>query len=769
MISANRSSARHRAPQRPVLAAIRAVGALLASGMLVLVGCAVSPSTRVVNTGAPPPSAIALVHYTSCGEALRSLRAAALGAVGSGGFAMSGRSSADAGAADASGPAKAPSIPGASAGNSAGGSEGAPTTGQASTATPYSDTNTAEHGVDEPDLVKTGGRYIVTVTRGVLHVVDSQTMQLIGTLDLSAATGGDLGGWIPANLLLAGNHALVLFGPQAADLGAPVMTAPPSLRPSIGSSSARGLGGAVPVGPAAPWPTANRPANPVQIAGSRLLLVDLSTATPRVTSEYTMDGALVDARQVGSIVRVVVHSAPRFIVPPPIGGGGQQPTAANQAMIAHADLSAWLPRYELTIGTARHHRQVGCADISRPATATYSGTSMLSLLTFDLSHGTLDDGQPVTIVADGDTVYSNGGSLYVANNQQWTTPPPGGIQAPGGIQGADTVTGSAQGPAARSTPRSATSASVVSPQQYTGLYKFNISRPGRPVYEAAGAVPGWLLGQSAMAQYALSEWNGALRVATTTSGAAAGWNSQPSQSALYVLQQSGDALVTIGEVGGLGQGEQLYAVRFAGPVGYVVTFQQTDPLYTLDLSDTARPRVAGELLLRGYSAYLHPIDATHLIGVGEDATAHGQTQGTQVSLFDVSNLAAPVRQAVYDVRFGHSEAEFDPHAFLYWPATGTLVIPVQVPSAVPMPGSPPVPSSEVAPAGPTSEAVALQVGDHTITRLGAITHPPAPGLPLGGQIRRSLVIGGSLWTMSDTGLKANALTTLTPLGWVPFE
>src|SRR6266545_2823175 len=699
MISANRSSARHRAPQRPVLAAIRAVGALLASGMLVLVGCAVSPSTRAVNTGAPPPSAIALVHYTSCGEALRSLRAAALSAVGSGGFAMSGRSSADAGAADASGPAKAPSIPGASAGNSAGGSEGAPTTGQASTATPYSDTNTAEHGVDEPDLVKTGGRYIVTVTRGVLHVVDSQTMQLIGTLDLSAATGGDLGGWIPANLLL----------------------------------------------------------------------VDLSTATPRVTSEYTMDGALVDARQVGSIVRVVVHSAPRFIVPPPIGGGGQQPTAANQAMIAHADLSAWLPRYELTIGTARHHRQVGCADISRPATATYSGTSMLSLLTFDLSHGTLDDGQPVTIVADGDTVYSNGGSLYVANNQQWTTPPPGGIQAPGGIQDADTVTGSAQGPAARSTPRSATSASVVSPQQYTGLYKFNISRPGRPVYEAAGAVPGWLLGQSAMAQYALSEWNGALRVATTTSGAAAGWNSQPSQSALYVLQQSGDALVTIGEVGGLGQGEQLYAVRFAGPVGYVVTFQQTDPLYTLDLSDAARPRVAGELLLRGYSAYLHPIDATHLIGVGEDATAHGQTQGTQVSLFDVSNLAAPVRQAVYDVRFGHSEAEFDPHAFLYWPATGTLVIPVQVPSAVPMPGSPPVPSSEVAPAGPTSEAVALQVGDHTITRLGAITHPPAPGLPLGGQIRRSLVIGGSLWTMSDTGLKANALTTLTPLGWVPFE
>jgi Beta propeller domain len=201
----------------------------------------------------------------------------------------------------------------------------------------------------------------------------------------------------------------------------------------------------------------------------------------------------------------------------------------------------------------------------------------------------------------------------------------------------------------------------------------------------------------------------------------------------------------------------------------VVTFRQADPLYTLDLSDPAQPRLAGELRVRGYSAYLDPIDTTHLIGVGQDANALGQTRGTQISLFDVSDLIAPDRLAVYHLQFGHSEAEFDPHAFLFWPASRLLVIPVQLPSAItPGPGSTPVPPGGPTPLWPISEAVVLQVGNQSITELGTITHPAVPGFPGGGQIRRSLVIGDTLWTLSDTGLKANELTTLAPLAWVPF-
>jgi len=704
---------------------------------LVLSGCAGLPFAPVVHTGAAR-AADTLVRFTSCRDALQNLRAAASNAVGPGGFAAStglaagARQGDIAGAANqdrpgAAGPAGAPT-----AGSQAG--VGQPGTAQGSSGGApgsYSGTNTAVAGVDEPDLVKTDGQRIVTVIGGVLRVIDARTRRLTGVLDLSAVAGP--GGAMPADLLLAGDHALVLF-----DQAYPVMGAPVQASGTI----------------AAP------------VIGPRLVLVDLSAGTPAVISEYTMDGALVDARQVGSVARVVVHSAPRVIFPSGYAQDAQQRTAANRAVIARTTLSAWLPRYELTAGHVQRTGQVNCAAASHPAAAAYSGTSMLTVLTFDLTSDTLGDGQPVTIVADGSTVYSDGTSLYIASDGQWGTPsspappPASPMSAPDG--------GPAAPPSLPPDPATATAVPAPAiPQQFTGLYKFDISGPGRPLYEASGTVPGWLLGTSGTTQYALSQWNGSLRVATTTGLAA--WSGQPQQSAVYVLQQVGTQLVIVGKAGGLGYGEQIYAVRFAGPVGYVVTYRQTDPLYTLDLSDPAQPRVAGELLLDGYSAYLDPIDATHLIGIGQSTDLSGEPQGTQISLFDVSDPSAPIRLAVYHLPYSHSEAEIDPHAFLYWPATRLLVIPVQLPYAVtppPLPASGPPGQGEVPP-WPLSAAIALHVGDHSITELGVITHPPVPGFA-GGQIRRSLVTGGTLWTLSDTGLKANDLTTLGSLGWVPF-
>ena len=772
-------------PGRPVWAHRLRACALLASGALVLSGCTAHPFAQVIHAGALRAADVALVRFTSCGEALRNLRAAAGDSVGPGGFAVGARAAVGAGGGSTAGTASGvpggaapdPGVPAAAPApaNQADGGQGAGQVSGGAAPGSYSSTNVAEAGVDEPDLVKTDGRRIVTVTGGVLRVVDAGTRQLTGVLDLSAGAGLD--GATPANLLLSGDHALVLF-----DQGYPVVGAPvPDTAQQVSPSDAGGQvqAGDTPtagrsVGPVAPGPApaVGAPAVPVPIIGPRLVLVDLSAGTPRVISAYTMDGALAGARQVGSVVRVVVHSAPRLVFPQGFAQGAQARTEANRAVIAQATLSAWLPRYALTAGSMRRTGRVDCAATSHPVAATYSGTSMLTVLTFDLTGDSLGDGRPVTVVADGDTVYSNGSSLYIANDRQWSVPPADAVPPPAAGRGARA--GAAPDRVAAAAPATATATAAgpsALPQQYTGLYKFDISGPGRPVYEASGTVPGWLLGSSGTAQYALSEWDGALRVATTTDGAFAGWSGQPPQSAVYVLEQAGGMLVIIGKVGGLGQGEQIYAVRFAGPVGYVVTFRQTDPLYTIDLSDPARPRVAGELLLSGYSAYLDPVDATHLIGIGQHANAQGQAQGTQISLFDVSDLAAPVRLAVYHLRFGHSEAEFDPHAFLYWPASRLLVIPVQLPPAVtpePAPGTGSVPQSATTPLWPVSEAVVLHVGDHAITRLGTITHPPVRAFPAGAQIRRSLVTGATLWTLSDNGLKANDLATLVPLGWVPF-
>jgi uncharacterized secreted protein with C-terminal beta-propeller domain len=227
---------------------------------------------------------------------------------------------------------------------------------------------------------------------------------------------------------------------------------------------------------------------------------------------------------------------------------------------------------------------------------------------------------------------------------------------------------------------------------------------------------------------------------------------------VHVLAQRGDRLVTVSALNGLGTGERIFAVRFIGPTGYVVTFRRTDPLYVLDLRDPAHPRATGQLKINGYSAYLHPAGNGQLIGVGQDATSAGQTTGTQVSLFDVRDPANPRRLSAYKVDSGTSEVEFDPHAFLYWPNSGLTVLPVSRAGNV------------VQQAPPGGGALVLSVRADEVRRMGMVTQPVTTSrLVPQATIRRALVIGGTLWTMSDAGLQASDAATLHEQGWVDFS
>jgi len=125
----------------------------------------------------------------------------------------------------------------------------------------------------------------------------------------------------------------------------------------------------------------------------------------------------------------------------------------------------------------------------------------------------------------------------------------------------------------------------------------------------------------------------------------------------------------------MGRGERIFAVRYVGDVAYVVTFRQTDPFYTVDLSDPTDPRVRGELKITGYSGYLHPVGPDRILGIGQEATDEGRTTGTKVTLFDVSDLDAPVDLATWSPGGGHSGAEWDHHAFLWW--DGRAVLPFE--------------------------------------------------------------------------------------------
>jgi uncharacterized secreted protein with C-terminal beta-propeller domain len=129
---------------------------------------------------------------------------------------------------------------------------------------------------------------------------------------------------------------------------------------------------------------------------------------------------------------------------------------------------------------------------------------------------------------------------------------------------------------------------------------------------------------------------------------------QEPDNAVFVLGESNGALDILGSVANFGTNEQIYAVRFLGDHGFVVTFRQIDPLFVLDLSDPQAPRLVGELEMPGYSEYLHPLGENHLMGVGRttDESEWGRTsvKGIQLSLFDVSDWTNP--QVVQQLSLG---------------------------------------------------------------------------------------------------------------------
>ncbi|MGC4952843.1 beta-propeller domain-containing protein [Actinomadura citrea] len=452
--------------------------------------------------------------------------------------------------------------------------------------------------------------------------------------------------------------------------------------------------GPAPGGPAPGRPLPGRPL-PESTQTTRLTLVDLS-GEPKVAGTMTAGADYLDARQTGSTVRVVVRSQPRIYFPG--GDGEKKATAANREAVSKAPLDAWLPSFEAEGGTTY---RTPCDQVSRPSSD--AGSSMLTVLTFDLAKG-LGDPRPVAVAADGSTVYGDGKSLY--------------------------VTGSP--PELFAWPRK----KAVEPR--TDIYKFDTRGNGRPRYVASGSVKGFLLNQ-----YSMSEHEGNLRLATTTSRIEPG--SRASQSSVYVLAQHGARLDQIGRLDGLGKGERIHSVRFIGATGYVVTFRQTDPLYVVDLDDPRHPRTTGELKINGYSAYLHPTADGKLLGVGQDADSSGRTSGLQVSLFDVS--AQPRRLSAYKLPGATSQAEFDPHAFLYWPKTGLTVVPV-----TPRDGGRP-------------EALALKITGASVTKLGTVRNP---GKDFGDGVSRSLVIGDTLWTFSGAGAHAVDASTLKGGDWLAY-
>lgn len=143
--------------------------------------------------------------------------------------------------------------------------------------------------------------------------------------------------------------------------------------------------------------------------------------------------------------------------------------------------------------------------------------------------------------------------------------------------------------------------------------------------------------------FSIDEYDGYLRLVTTvtkTEGQTRGivplLAPEPSESnSLYVLDEN---LKIVGEIRDLAEGESVYSARFMGKTGYFVTFRQVDPLFSVDLSDPAAPKILGELKIPGFSEYLHPYGDGLLLGIGMDVDESGvTTEGVKLSMFDISD------------------------------------------------------------------------------------------------------------------------------------
>ena len=149
-------------------------------------------------------------------------------------------------------------------------------------------------------------------------------------------------------------------------------------------------------------------------------------------------------------------------------------------------------------------------------------------------------------------------------------------------------------------------------------------------------------------------------------------------NSLYVLDEN---LKLVGKLEGLAKGEKIYSVRYIGTKAYIVTFEQLDPLFVIDLSDVKEPKVLGELKIPGYSTYLHPYDENHLIGFGYDTvqtTTGVATNGLKMSMFDISDFSNPKELFTVKVadKYASSELTYNHKALLYSKEKNLIAFPV---------------------------------------------------------------------------------------------
>ena len=565
----------------------------------------------------------------------------------------------------------------------------------------YSGTNNQEQGVDEADFVKTDGSYIYLINKeyndwnhypsGKLHIMNVAEPGNISYLSNISIEGQ------PNEMLLVDNKAIVysnvyLYSHYEEehildDLVKVEIKKPKSDRPSptdgsVSVSSNDNKGD-------------SRSSHPDSVEDieydysyyyrttsfTKLTVLDLTNkSSPQISRELYIEGDYQTARESNGTVRMVSYGW--MDVPElrtwldfsdyssywQLDWDSQKREQIwmekmnetidyNDQIIDSVPLDNLLPRiYEkmdsnITIHNYSESGDGNCQNFASAGDATGRGIS--SILTLDL----LEDNFSFNadhILSNWATVYASGDVMLLAEsawNSWWFW----------GDEG-------------------------IGNNEMTNIHAFDISSPGQTDYIASGRINGTI-----QDQFSLSEYNGNIRVCSTTGQWGRWWMEDPEPMVSHVsvlgLNSEGTVYEVIGHVGGIAEGEQIWSARFIGDKAYLVTFRNIDPLWTIDLSEPTNPQVIGELEVPGVSTYIHPLGENHLLTIGIAGDEDGLDWGvTQISIFDVSDFSKPKLESSLKLNpapdndngwsYSYSEATYEHKAFQYWEEDGILSIPL---------------------------------------------------------------------------------------------
>ncbi|KZX01528.1 hypothetical protein JL49_05300 [Pseudoalteromonas luteoviolacea] len=487
----------------------------------------------------------------------------------------------------------------------------------------FSTTNVQESGVDEGDRIEYDGAYLYIAGHSEQDVIIQDDFQQFVRVMKRTEQGIEEVAKIEASDSLYSHQELYLDGNRLALVFKYPVYTMDSSPVNTDNAAANSDASTAPIGSVYP-------------STFELSVADVtSPEQASIIKQYRIEGDIVDSRVINGDLYVVSNYSAYFEFTQ------TEALAAYQALY-QADISQLMPKItDLSTGSTSSLFEPSNCYIPAGTTSLDSANRITTITKISLSDPTQLQSTCINTPSEG--VYAAKNSIYLYNSF-W----------PNDVASVEDIT-------------------------QTALHKFDISTDSIS-YKASGAVSGSLgFGGVSNAAFRLSEHEDRLRLLTTRFSATEGLVHQ-----LFILEQQGDELsvlaklpnedqpTPIGKVETNGQVEEnVYAVRYIGDKAYIVTFRRVDPLYVIDLANPTNPTIAGALEIPGYSAYLHPVSESLLIGIGQNVdewfwaapeTDNASQVGAKVSLFDVSDMSAPKLLNEHIFTNGYSPVEFDHHA-----------------------------------------------------------------------------------------------------------